>query len=100
MCFLTTKFVQPTVKMKKFIRGSFSQGASTTITYLLSFLVRLQPISEQLECDILQRLISSLTHKSVEPPQPLSVSAQDLRVSTNSLTEMKEAERFGVFRCA
>ena len=85
------------------------QGARTTITYLMTFLVKLQPIDEDLECKILKKLIGVLTHKTLESSMEQintlaststlqSASAQDLRASANSLTEMKELEKFGIFR--
>ena len=96
---------------QKFIRISnfWLQGARTTITYLMTFLVKLQPIDEDLECKILKKLIGVLTHKTLESSMEQintlaststlqSASAQDLRASTNSLTEMKELEKFGIFR--
>jgi len=59
--------------------------------------VRLQPIAEALECEILQRLVTVLTHKAASP-QTTSVSSQNLRASTHSMVEMKDKERLQLFR--
>ena len=61
-------------------------------------MVRLQPISEHLECDILQKLIGVLTHKTTDSMQATSVSCNDLRASTTSFSDLKAEERFAIFR--
>lgn len=73
------------------------QGSKQTTTYLLEILVRLQPINEELECEILQKLISTLTHQTMTSSQPLSASNQDMRASVNTLAEMTDLEKHKLF---
>ncbi|XP_067935923.1 protein tyrosine phosphatase domain-containing protein 1-like [Watersipora subatra] len=77
--------------------NQMDKGVKATLTYLMRLLVRLQPIQEELECDILQKLIGVLTHRSFEL-KIVSASCDDLRASTISFTEKKNADRLGVFR--
>lgn len=74
------------------------QGTKTTILYLMEFLVLLQPIEEDLECEILRRLVEVLTHKSLAESPLSSISSEDVRASVNSITEMSDVEKFGLFR--
>lgn len=71
------------------------QGVRAVLTYLMECMVKLQPISEDLECELLKKIVTDLTQQMLQPEM---TSTGNLRASTNSVMEMTDSEKMSLFR--
>ena len=66
------------------------QGARCTVDYIFKVVVRLEPLDEKIQFELVQRILSVLTHQNVimDLDLPLGAPGQSVVRRTSNLTEM------------